>query len=143
MKFLNCDYLDRGATQRRHVRAIGIRFIGKEANQWEEHFFPGSFRGCTDRLWAGPQSAEPFREELRLADSVHRMRRISEVSGIARNSLSLSHGDRLRLRRSWWLIRAMAPLDQVASGQPEFERRFVTGFWQKSTNAGCEGSQDL
>jgi hypothetical protein len=46
MKFLNCDYLDRGASQRRHVRAIGIRFIGKEANQWEEHFFPR--RPCTD-----------------------------------------------------------------------------------------------
>jgi hypothetical protein len=54
MKFLNCDYLDRGTTQRRPVRAIGIRFIGKEANQWEEHVFPGSFRGCTDRPWTGP-----------------------------------------------------------------------------------------
>ena len=40
-KFLNGDYLDRGATQRRHVRVIGIRFIGKEANQWEEQFFLG------------------------------------------------------------------------------------------------------
>jgi hypothetical protein len=38
----------------------------------------GSFRGGTGRLWAGPQSAEPFREELRLAASVH--------------ALSLSHG---------------------------------------------------
>lgn len=35
-KFHNADYLDRGVTQRRHVRVTGIRHIGKEANRLEE-----------------------------------------------------------------------------------------------------------
>jgi hypothetical protein len=40
-KFLNGDYLDRGVTRRRPVKAVGIRHIGKEANHWEEQFFVG------------------------------------------------------------------------------------------------------
>ena len=34
-KFLNGDYLDRGPTQRRHVRMSATRHIGKESNDWE------------------------------------------------------------------------------------------------------------
>ncbi|MDB5684643.1 MAG: hypothetical protein JWM75_2341, partial [Sphingomonas bacterium] len=34
-KFLNADYLDRGATHRRHVRFAIARHIGKESNDWE------------------------------------------------------------------------------------------------------------
>jgi hypothetical protein len=82
MKFLNCDYLDRGATQRRHVRATGIRFIGKEAHQWYT-FSLGLSEDAQIDYGQDPMSAEPFREELRQAASVHRMRRILEVSGIA------------------------------------------------------------
>jgi hypothetical protein len=35
-KFLNGGPYDRGPTKRRHVEAIGIHYIGKEANRWEE-----------------------------------------------------------------------------------------------------------
>lgn len=34
-KFLGGDYLDQGTTQRRHVWVSGIRYIGKESNEWE------------------------------------------------------------------------------------------------------------
>jgi hypothetical protein len=40
-KFLNADFAARGTTLRRHVLAIGIRHIGKEANRWEEQFYVG------------------------------------------------------------------------------------------------------
>jgi hypothetical protein len=40
-KFLKGDYLDRGTTQRRHIRVSGIRYIGKEANRLEEQFYLG------------------------------------------------------------------------------------------------------
>lgn len=40
-KFLNGDFLDRGVTERRHVKVAGIRHIGKEANNWEPQFFVG------------------------------------------------------------------------------------------------------
>jgi hypothetical protein len=34
-------YVDRGRTERRHIRATGIIHIGKEANKWEEQFVTG------------------------------------------------------------------------------------------------------
>jgi hypothetical protein len=40
-KFLNGDFVDRGHTERRHVVAIQIIHIGKEANKWEEQYFLG------------------------------------------------------------------------------------------------------
>jgi hypothetical protein len=40
-KFLNGDFFDRGRTERRHVVAVQILHIGKEANKWEEQYFLG------------------------------------------------------------------------------------------------------
>jgi hypothetical protein len=40
-KFLNGDFFDRGRTERRHVVALQILHIGKEANKWEEQYFLG------------------------------------------------------------------------------------------------------
>jgi hypothetical protein len=41
VKFLNGDFFDRGRTERRHVVALQILHIGKEANKWEEQYFLG------------------------------------------------------------------------------------------------------
>jgi hypothetical protein len=41
-KFLNGDFFDRGRTERRHVAAVQILRIGKEANRWEEQYFLGA-----------------------------------------------------------------------------------------------------
>jgi hypothetical protein len=41
-KFLNGDFFDRGRTERRHVVAVQILHIGKEANKWEEQNFLGA-----------------------------------------------------------------------------------------------------
>jgi hypothetical protein len=41
-KFLNGDFFDRGQTERRHVIAVQILHIGKEANKWEEQHFLGA-----------------------------------------------------------------------------------------------------
>jgi hypothetical protein len=40
-KFLHGDFFDRGRTERRHVIAVQILHIGKEANKWEEQYFLG------------------------------------------------------------------------------------------------------
>lgn len=42
-KFLNADYCDAGATQRRHVKVQSIINIGKEANRWEEQSYVGAY----------------------------------------------------------------------------------------------------
>jgi transcriptional regulator with XRE-family HTH domain len=40
-KFHNGDWLDTGVTMRRHIEAIEVEHIGKEANRWQEQFFLG------------------------------------------------------------------------------------------------------
>ena len=40
-KFQCGNYLDKGTTERRHIRASGIRYIGKEANAWEQQAMLG------------------------------------------------------------------------------------------------------
>lgn len=41
-KFLNGDFVDRGTTRRRHIRACAIRYIGKEANEIERQQMLGA-----------------------------------------------------------------------------------------------------
>ena len=40
-KFLNGEHTDSGRTERRHVIALQVLHIGKEANKWEEQYFLG------------------------------------------------------------------------------------------------------
>lgn len=40
-KFDNANTTDRGVTARRHVQAIAVEYIGKEANRWEDQFYLG------------------------------------------------------------------------------------------------------
>lgn len=40
-KFSNGSWSDRGVTKRKHVHAIAVEYIGKEANRWEEQFALG------------------------------------------------------------------------------------------------------
>jgi len=41
VKFENGETTDRGVTDRRHIQAVAIEYIGKEANRWEEQFYLG------------------------------------------------------------------------------------------------------
>ncbi|MGI8483116.1 MAG: hypothetical protein ACR2OU_02490, partial [Thermomicrobiales bacterium] len=41
-KFAHGDYLEAGMTERRHIRALAVEHIGKEANRWEEQLHLGN-----------------------------------------------------------------------------------------------------
>jgi hypothetical protein len=74
-KFLNGDYLDQGATVRRHVRAVAIRLIGKESADWEEMMFVGLMGDPVPNYGVAPDEHEPLLAELRdLADRIGRKR---------------------------------------------------------------------
>jgi hypothetical protein len=65
-KFENGDYCDSGPTRRRHVQATQIKYIGKEANRWEEQFFLGMDEDAAIEYGADPTAAVLF-DELMLA----------------------------------------------------------------------------
>jgi len=104
----------------------------------EEQFFLGLSEDAQIEYGQDPNSAELFREELRRAASVHHMRRISVVSGITRNSLSLIARGQITVTPIIVerLIRAITKLDQVASDQAEFERTVRKGLLMEIKERG-------
>ena len=63
-KFLNGDFFDRGRTERRHVVALQILHIGKEANKWEEQYFLGPDDEAEIEYGTG-QTADDLDKDLR------------------------------------------------------------------------------
>lgn len=63
-KFLNADYTDAGVTERRHVFAVEIRHIGKEANKWEQQYFVGVDEEAEIDYGAAPSIEGKFDEQL-------------------------------------------------------------------------------
>jgi hypothetical protein len=66
-KFLNGDYVDRGATHRRYVHVASIRNIGKEANEWEEQVYLGFDEDEQIDYGVAPKTSNIFLRNMRAA----------------------------------------------------------------------------
>lgn len=86
-KFLNGDYLDRGATMRRHVQAIAINHIGKEANHWEEQFYLGFEDEEQIEYGIKPEDAAHVRGILKIMGDQIGRRALAHSIGISRTTL--------------------------------------------------------
>lgn len=64
-KFFNGDYLDRGITRRRHVRATSVQHIGKEANDWERQAVLGLSADAQPSYGVGMADPDTLAGELR------------------------------------------------------------------------------
>lgn len=60
-KFHNADYLDRGIVQRRHIQVEAIKYIGKEANRWEEQLYLGENPEAQIEYGVSPELKERIR----------------------------------------------------------------------------------
>jgi hypothetical protein len=100
-KFLNGDYLDRGPTMRRHVHAVGVRYIGKEANRWEEQFHLGYDPEAQIEYDGGPEAVEQVRAVLCDAVVKFGQRRLAAAARISREALrAISSGTTVPRRRT-------------------------------------------
>lgn len=88
-KFLNGDFLDRGTTQRRHVKVQAIINIGKEANHWEEQSYVGAYEPETEFEY-GTATADRRMEsdDIRKAANEFGQRELSKAAGISPQHLS-------------------------------------------------------
>lgn len=86
-KFLKGDYLDRGTTERRHIAPADVRYIGKEANRWEEQFHLGYDPEAQVEYDGGPEAIEQFRARICAAAAEFGQRQFAEAAGIAREAL--------------------------------------------------------
>ena len=85
-KFLNGDFCNRGRTERRHVIALQILHIGKEANRWEEQYFLGPDDEAEIEYGAG-LTADALSTRLRALCHELGEREASRNLGISRTAL--------------------------------------------------------
>lgn len=88
-KFGNGDAFDTGRTERVYVDACEVRFIGKEADRWEEEYFLGLRRGELAVEYGGdPVKGGLAFDQLRSAMAAFGKSEVSRASGIARGTLA-------------------------------------------------------
>jgi transcriptional regulator with XRE-family HTH domain len=87
-KFANGNYLDRGVTTRRHVRAAIIEHIGKEANRWEEQLHLGLDPEAVIEYGASPQAQETLIAELRDSSRRFGQRRLARAADVSLGEVS-------------------------------------------------------
>jgi hypothetical protein len=96
-KFLNGGPYDRGATRRRHVEAIAIHYIGKEANRWEEQYYLGLNSDAQIDYGMFPEASGQLQAAVKSVARLISQREIAKRAGISRTTLSkVLRGGRVR-----------------------------------------------
>jgi transcriptional regulator with XRE-family HTH domain len=86
-KFLNGEPYDRGRTLPRHVEAIAIHHIGKEANRWEEQYYLGLNIDAQVDYGMVPEWDELQTAVKNISTTLSR-RELADKAGISRTRLS-------------------------------------------------------
>jgi hypothetical protein len=112
-KFGNAETTDRGITERRHIQAVAVEYIGKEANRWEEQFHLGEMPDA--QIEYGP-SADSKGRIIRLISHAARTLGVAALAaeaGLSRQQLSavLARHAEPRLQTIRELLRAIVTLD--------------------------------
>jgi hypothetical protein len=129
-KFLDADYLDSGYTERRHIEASILEYIGKEANRWEEQFFLGENPDAQVMYGAAPDEIANTLANITSIAQQFGQRRLAKAARQSRSKLAntlkqrgrsdgsqirrlMQAGDRLTDDQSIGLQRTEAVLEQV------------------------------
>lgn len=87
-KFIGGDYRDRGTTRRRHIRAIGIRHIGKEANELDRQATIGFDPNAQPAYGYGTSDIANLQAELARLCGVFSIHQLSKYSRMASKRLT-------------------------------------------------------
>ncbi len=87
-KCLGARYADHGPTGRRHVEAVAVHLIGKEANRWEEQFHLGEDPKAQSEYGMAPGERERALAAVREAAAIHGVAALARVAAISRRHIS-------------------------------------------------------
>ena len=114
-KFLSGDYLDIGPTERRHIHVIGVRYIGKEANRWEEQFYLGLDPEAQIEYDGGPESIAQIRTRIREATALFGQRRLAEAAGVSREQMRSIMSGRATVPRKKTVTRLLGAISDLTA----------------------------
>jgi len=83
-KFRNGDRFDVGRTNRRHVQAIGVELIGKEADQLDRAYYLGAADDLTLRYGIGPERQQRIFSDVASAALAFGDSAVSRATGLTR-----------------------------------------------------------
>ena len=89
-KFLHGDYRDSGHIHRRHVQVIGVTYIGKEANRWEEQFFLGTDEDAAIVYGEAPEDRAVLEERVRQGINRFGQRATARAARMSLRDISLA-----------------------------------------------------
>ena len=137
-KFYDGDYLDCGATLRRHIVATAIEHIGKEANRWEEQLYLGLGLEAQIEYGTAPSDHERILEVVRRAGERFGQRKLASASNTSRSVVSaILCGKRgPTLTALGKLYRALPRLEQEASGEAESAREVLEAIKERCQAIG-------
>jgi transcriptional regulator with XRE-family HTH domain len=89
-KFQGGDYTDRGVTSRRHVVAMAVEHIGKEANRWEEQFYLGVDLDTQTEYGTAPEDYERMHSIVVRAGEKFGQRALAKAARISLREVAAS-----------------------------------------------------
>lgn len=95
-KFRSGEAFDAGRTERRHIAATGLEFIGKEADRFEEAFLAGMADDLTVRYGSAPPSLSSLQEAVTEAAQSFGDAAVGRAIGLPRSTVAKLRADRLR-----------------------------------------------
>ena len=87
-KFVGGAKIQRGVLERRHIDAIAVRHIGKEAHNWEEDYFVGSDGDNEIQFGTGIFNPARLIAEIRRGREAFGVRAVCSAAGISSTTLS-------------------------------------------------------
>ena len=87
-KFENGESFDTGLTRRRHVEAVAVEYIGKEANRLEEQFYLGEIPEAAINYGISEATRKQIVRVLALASKKFGQSALAEQAGITRQELA-------------------------------------------------------
>jgi hypothetical protein len=140
VKFLNGDYLDHGPTVRRNVHVAGVRYIGKEANRWEEQFYLGLDPEAQIEYDGGAAAVDQVRLVIANAAAAFGQRRLAEEASVSRETLRAIIGSKTVPRHNTveQLLRAISAM---RSRTPQTHRAGLLGVVGPTERRGSSPSR--
>ena len=112
-KFENGELFARGVTRRRHVQAVAVEYIGKEANRWEEQFFLGAAPEAQIEYGNSPAARKAILKVIKRAARKFGMTALADAAQLSRQQLTTLIGKKGNPRPATIvrLMRAVAELE--------------------------------
>ena len=88
LKFDNAETTTRGLTERRHIEAVAVEYIGKEANRWEDQFYLGEMPEAQIEYGTSPKGKRQLVKLIGKAARKFGKSTLAETAGLSRQQLS-------------------------------------------------------